>query len=57
MIVKYCNSYTMVFPHVREINTRALLSGLFPKQVDKHSTTFFYDTLLLIIVDLRDILC
>ena len=32
-------SYTMICPHVRGDNPRALASGLSPLQVDNHGTT------------------
>ena len=39
-----CNSYTIGCPPVRVENTRALASGLFYVQVDKHGIAIFYTT-------------
>ena len=41
-VKKLCNSYTMGCPPVRGDNPRALASGLFYVQVDKHGITILY---------------
>ena len=41
-----CYSYTMGCLHVRGDNPRALASGLFYVQVDKHGITIFYTTFI-----------